>query len=373
MHVALVEPYLGGSHRAWAEGYAAHSSHAVDVVGLPAIHWKWRMQGAHVTLASRLAELGRPIDVVLAGDMVDVAGLIGLARASIGDAPVVTYFHENQLTFPLSDHDRPDLTYAMTNWTSMVASDLVVFNSQYHLEAWFDALPGFLARLPDQRHTALVAAVRDRSTVLPIGIDLAAIDAVPPSRGERPVVLWNQRWEYDKGPDEFAAALLALADDDVEFEVVLAGPQFDERPPAFGRLVERLGDRVAHAGEAAPDEYRSFLRRADVVVSTARHEFFGIAVVEAIAAGAFPVLPDRLVYPERIPASHHDHCLYRDDRHLVERLRWAIEHREDAARIAGELRSAMTTFDWRPVAARYDAVLEQVAAGQLPQRDWPNR
>jgi len=35
-----------------------------------------------------------------------------------------------------------------------------------------------------------------------------------------------------------------------------------------------------------------------VAVSTAAHEFFGIGMVEAAAAGALPVLPRRLAYPE---------------------------------------------------------------------------
>jgi hypothetical protein len=36
MRIALVDPYLGGSHRAWADGYAAHSRHHVTVLGMPA-------------------------------------------------------------------------------------------------------------------------------------------------------------------------------------------------------------------------------------------------------------------------------------------------------------------------------------------------
>ena len=35
-----------------------------------------------------------------------------------------------------------------------------------------------------------------------------------------------------------------------------------------------------------------------MIVSTADHEFFGISVVEAISAGASPLLPERLSYPE---------------------------------------------------------------------------
>ena len=33
-------------------------------------------------------------------------------------------------------------------------------------------------------------------------------------------------------------------------------------------------------------------------MSSANHEFFGIGIVEAIAAGAYPLLPNRLAYPE---------------------------------------------------------------------------
>ena len=45
-------------------------------------------------------------------------------------------------------------------------------------------------------------------------------------------------------------------------------------------------------------EYLDVLVNADVAVSTAIHEFFGIGIVEAAAAGAFPLLPLRLAYPE---------------------------------------------------------------------------
>ena len=40
MHVLLIAPYFGGSHRAWAEGYARHSRHRVDWLTLPARFWK---------------------------------------------------------------------------------------------------------------------------------------------------------------------------------------------------------------------------------------------------------------------------------------------------------------------------------------------
>ena len=40
------------------------------------------------------------------------------------------------------------------------------------------------------------------------------------------------------------------------------------------------------------------LGRCDIAVSTAFHEFFGLSVVEAAAAGCLPLVPRRLSYPE---------------------------------------------------------------------------
>ncbi len=50
---------------------------------------------------------------------------------------------------------------------------------------------------------------------------------------------------------------------------------------------------MAHFGYADEAQYAALLHRADVVVSTALHEFFGVAVVEAIYCGCFPMLPRR--------------------------------------------------------------------------------
>jgi len=370
--VALVEPYLGGSHRAWAEGYAAHSQLDVDVFGLPAVHWKWRLHGAHVTLAPRLAvAAGRdgPYDVLVASSMTNLPALLGLSRRAIGDVPAVLYVHENQLTFPLSPTDRVDLTYAMVNWTSMVAADLVVFNSRFHLDDWFAALPDFLARFPDHGHGRLIDQVAAKSTVAPVGADLRAIDRrhdrVARETSDpwgRPLVLWNQRWEYDKGTAELAAAIRALVDDGVPFDVALAGERPADDPVELVALRSLLGERLVHEGYADVDDYHELLQRADVVISTAHHEFFGIAITEAVYAGAFPVLPNRLVYPERIPPEHHDACLYRDGRELVARMRWALTHRREAAAVAAALRPVMAACDWSVVAPRYDALF----AGTMP-------
>ena len=363
VRVALVEPYYGGSHKAWADGYVAESAHDVTLVAHAARFWKWRMHGAHLTLAADLAvAFGTAPDVVLASSMMNVAAFVGAARYSIGDAPIAVYFHESQFAYPLSPLDRPDQTYPMVNWSSAAVADLAIFNSEFHRALFFEEAERFLRQFPDQPHGHLVRSVRDRSIVLPVGVDLQRIGTPPVRVDGPPLVLWNQRWEHDKGPDEFVGLMEALVAEELDFEVAVVGEQFVSAPESFDRLPGLLGDRLVAFGFVSDDEYVGLVRRAGIVVSTADHEFFGIAIVEAMAAGAFPVLPNRLVYPERIPDRYRSRCLYGDTEDLVASLRWALENSTQAAEIGRDLARTVNEYDWSAVAPAYDAALESVVA-----------
>jgi glycosyltransferase involved in cell wall biosynthesis len=133
-----------------------------------------------------------------------------------------------------------------------------------------------------------------------------------------------------------------------------------QEPEEFEAARDRLGERVIHFGRADRATYARLLWQADVVVSTAIHEFFGVAVVEAIYCGTFPVLPRRLAYPELLPANHHHRCLYDDFEGLMARLRWALEHPKAARRVSADLREVVASFDWGQMAPRYDAEMERV-------------
>jgi hypothetical protein len=103
VRIFLVSSYHSGSHRAWAEGYAAGSEHEVHLVTMPGAFWQWRLTGAFVSLAEAVDELadrhGRP-DAILATSLVDVAGLRGMVSRSLGQVPTALYMHENQITYP---------------------------------------------------------------------------------------------------------------------------------------------------------------------------------------------------------------------------------------------------------------------------------
>jgi glycosyltransferase involved in cell wall biosynthesis len=269
--------------------------------------------------------------------------------------------HENQVTYPPPPGASVDHSYGFTNWLSAAAADVVLFNSSYHLEEFYSVLPGLLGSLPDFTHVEEIVAVRSRSEVLPVGVDLdRLIDRPPPA--ERPVVLWNQRWEYDKNPRAFFAALYRLLEEGAAFDVILAGENFRNVPREFIEAQRKLGDRLLYQGFSPPEQYVELLARSDVVVSTAHHEFFGVAVVEAIAAGAFPILPRRLSYPELVPADFHARSLYDDDDQLVAQLRWALANRPAARAIAAELVPVMRKYGWGRVATAYDDRFDRLAA-----------
>jgi glycosyltransferase involved in cell wall biosynthesis len=372
LRVVVCEPYATGSHQAWAEGLAAHSAHDVRLVTHAGGFWKWRMQGAALTLAADIRRLVAdgwgPPDVLLVSDMVHVPALLGLARDLLAGVPVVVYFHENQLTYPTPEGGPVDLTYGMTNWLSMTAADRVVFNSAYHRTDALGAVPRLLRRFPDHRHDpALVEDVAARSSVLPVGINTARFGG-PRTAGDavddRPVVLWNHRWEYDKDPAAFFAALDRVVEAGIDFGLIVAGTSYQTVPPDFARARERFAalDRIVAFGTASDGDYPALLRRADVVVSTARHEFFGVAVAEAIAAGALPILPDRLSYPELVPHPHETY-LYDSPEGLVARLSWALTDHPGRRAAAAVATKHVGQFDWAEVAPRYDRLLAEVAAG----------
>jgi glycosyltransferase involved in cell wall biosynthesis len=278
--------------------------------------------------------------------------------------------HENQLTYPLPADPTTgpmrrqlgerDLHYAFINYASMLAADRVFFNSQYHLESFFEALPNFLRHYPEYNELNTIRTLRAKSQVLHVGLELDWLIQEQPDRSSTshvPLVLWNQRWEYDKNPAAFFEALDHLVAEGIPFRLALCGQQFGRQPSAFAAAIERLGGHLVHIGYANPTRYRQLLREAAVTVSTAEHEFFGISILEAIAAETFPILPDRLSYPELIPTPFHGHCLYENNRQLLDRLRWALTQPAEAEPIARQLAKAVERFSWQHLAPRYDASL----------------
>jgi glycosyltransferase involved in cell wall biosynthesis len=300
MNVLALEPYYGGSHRAFLDGWRAHSRHAWMLLTLPPHKWKWRMRHAPITFAEQLESTTTgtpPPEILLCTDMLNLAEFLGLAPEPIRRLPRVAYFHENQLTYPARHADERDAHFALTNLTTALAATAVWFNSAFHRDNFLAALAAWLRHMPDYQPLAAVERILAKACVQPPGID-----ALPPHsvRLSGPLhVLWAARWEHDKDPETFFEAMKLLKARGVPFRLSVIGAQFREAPPIFAAAAELFRAEIDRWGyQPTRTDYVAALQTADVLVSTAAHEFFGLSVVEALAAGCFPLLPRRLAYPE---------------------------------------------------------------------------
>lgn len=378
MNVLALEPWYGGSHKAFLDGLMKSSRHEFNAVTMTARFWKWRMHGGAVTMARKAEELvakGHSPDVIFATDMVNVPAFLAFTRRFFSDVPVVLYMHENQLTYPLLENQKRDYTYAYINYLSCLAADRVIFNSQFHFDEFMEALPRLLRQFPDYTHLKTAAEIRERCSVLHLGMklydhDKYATDFTQHAWGpgmQPPIVLWNQRWEYDKNPEAFFRLMNRLDDAGYSFRLILAGEHFEVLPVEFERAFERYAERILHYGYAEDfAEYSKLLHRADIVISTSIHEFFGIAMLEAIYCGCHPLLPNRLSYPELVPTPLHRPLLhapilYKDDDDLFATMKKILSGKEKPLPLS-TLKGIPKHLEWRHHVDRYDDLLEEVGA-----------
>jgi glycosyltransferase involved in cell wall biosynthesis len=366
MNILIIEPYLSGSHAAWAAEYAERSQHDVKILSLPGRHWKWRMHGGAITLARHFNASGHEPDLVIASDMLDLTTFLALTRDRMAGVKAVVYFHENQLSYPWSETDpdpryRRDVHYAFINVTSALAADSVVFNSDYHRRSFLDAVVPFLRSFPDYKETEAHQSIRAKSHVLPLGLDLKQFDRhrKDPEPGEPPLILWNHRWEYDKNPAEFFRALFELQNENLDFRVAILGESFTERPPVFDEAASRLRDRIVRLGYVKDfTTYAAWLWKADILPVTSIHDFFGASVVSAIYCNCYPLLPRRLAYPEHVPPACWDDHLYEGFADLVARLRQKIIDIAETRR--AKTQHFVSRYDWQAACPSYDRFFEAV-------------
>ena len=310
--ILALNAWHGGSHQAFLEGWACHSQHDFTILPLPAYKWKWRMRHSAVTFAQQLHEKisddqseYSTWDVLFCTDMLGLAEFSGLCPDSIRRLPSIVYFHENQLTYPTQKDDERDFHFSYSNMTSALAADSVWFNSTYHRDEFLNASRTLLRRMPDFRHEESVDQILARSEIQHPGIEGPTGNQSAGRTGRRaggPLrIAWASRWEHDKNPDLFFTALEELAKLRIPFEINVLGESFRNSPSCFEVAERKLSKYIRHWGFAeSRAEYFRILSESDVIVSTARHEFFGISVLEAAVVGCRPLVPRALAYPETL-------------------------------------------------------------------------
>ncbi|OUC45138.1 hypothetical protein D917_00180, partial [Trichinella nativa] len=131
--------------------------------------------------------------------------------------------------------------------------------------------------------------------------------------------------------------LIRLKSESFKFKISVLGENYQEKPgifhlysslcvvtfenlflDCFSEAEQTLNDNILNWGYLKSKvDYCNILKRAHVVVSTARHEFFGVSVLEAVYLGCWPLCPNALSYPE----IYDKQCLYNTEQQLYKQLR----------------------------------------------------
>jgi len=291
----------------------------------------------------------------------DLTTFLSLTKSRTAQIPNVVYFHENQLSYPWSASDKnveeKRNHYGFINLTSALSADHVLFNSKYHLDSFHRESLKLLKNFPDYNELESIEEIKDKSRVLYLGMDLSKFDDYQTKEKGSPLILWNHRWEYDKNPEPFFQCLYQLQKNDIMFQVVVLGENFHTTPNIFDAAKERLKKQIVHFDYCEDfSEYAKWLWKADIIPVTSNQDFFGGSVVESMYCNTYPLLPNRLTYPELLPRTLHSKHIYSNNEDLYIKLKKCILDIEETRKFSQK--KLFTSFDWKNIITNYDNLFE---------------
>ncbi len=321
MKVLLLSAYDADSHRYWRKGLVENfPQFQFTPLTLPARYFSWRVRGNSLSWAFQEREtLEADYQLIIATSMTDLSALRGFVP-HLATIPTVLYFHENQFAYPQTTQARRDVAPQILSLYSALCANTLAFNSDYNRSTFLAGVRQLLKQLPDHVPAGLEEELYARSCLLPVPLrqlDTSLNDPAHASfsrtrwrateEGGAWRILWAARWEYDKGPNLLLEIVRCLEAQAIDYRLCILGQRFRQVPAAFDEIRVITGERLVQFGyETSVVDYQQWLQSADLVLSTAEHEFQGVALQEAVTAGCIPVAPKRLVYPELLPTE----CLY---------------------------------------------------------------
>lgn len=363
--ILLLSPYDAYSHQQWRHTLTTmFPEWEWTVLTLPPRYFAWRVRGNSLSWAmGQKAILQREYDLLICTSLTDLSGLRGLLP-SLARIPTLVYFHENQFAYPTNGMTAgPDdklkrnmpassgdgiknttpasVEAAMLSLYTALCADRVLFNSRWNYQSFVSGCKTLLSKLPDHVPPGVIPMITEKSHIQAVPLPDALFERaarftrIPTAEAaetedSHPLnIVWNHRHEYDKGPALLLAIVQRLVQSDLPFRLHLLGQRFRQRPDEFTEIESML---EAHYQEKQitpglnqwlqnREDYLAHLQTADVVLSTALHDFQGLAIQEACIMGCLPLVPDALAYPEFIPANYR----YNATGSLAEQAESAVE------------------------------------------------
>ncbi len=298
--ILLLSAYNTPSHNSWCKGLVENfPEYNWGYLQLTPRFFSWRIRGNPLSFIHTNEEkLTQDYDLIVATSMVDLATICGIFP-NLARCRKVVYFHENQFAYPQPPNTPLRLEPLMVNLYSAVAADQIVFNTNFNYQSFFSGVFDFLKKMPDLTPIKYIESIKEKCQVLPV--PLQPVNSQQKIEKISNSIIWNHRWEYDKNPELFFSACKILQQRKIDFKLIVMGQQFRQSPEVFNQAKELFAENILCWGEQTREDYKSWLAKGEFVISTAIHEFQGLAVMEAVQHGAIPIIPNRLSYPEIFP------------------------------------------------------------------------
>ncbi len=381
MKILLLSAYDAVSHQYWRKGLvSAFPDYQWTVLTLPARFFAWRVRGNSLSWAlSEREKLIQPYDLIICTSMTDLSALKGLVP-ELASTPCLVYFHENQFAYPQSGREFNSVEPQMLSIYTALAADQVVFNTEFNRQTFLSGAKNLLKKLPDNVPRGIVESIEDKSSRIYVPLpdmapllDIASLSDKESSYERdttQPLsIVWNHRWEFDKGPSLLKAIISCLLTRNLPVKLHVVGQRFRYTPEIFDEIRALFKNNKANSNVSLStwgyiedkQKYQTLLNNTDIVLSTAKHDFQGISVMEAVQKGCIPLVPNQLAYPE-IFDKRFCYSLAESDAETANNVLSSIE-RYCLEKKEGRLTGApnLARFEWQVLKPDYRKLIEQVA------------
>jgi glycosyltransferase involved in cell wall biosynthesis len=211
--------------------------------------------------------------------------------------------------------------------------------------------------------------------VVPLGIGVDEFGEMPepgsfrrghPEIGHKQIILFFGRVNFKKGLDILAKAFGAVARRRQDVHLVIAGPDNE----GWGAQVrtwldeEGVGARTTFTGMVLGPEKLAVLRDANLFVLPSYSENFGLAVIEAMAAGLPVIISDQVNIWREVQAGRAGRVIPCDAGALADQILDLLAHPDAAAGMGQRGRAlVMERFPWprigRSLAEAYVRIIDE--------------
>jgi glycosyltransferase involved in cell wall biosynthesis len=350
LKVLFIEPFMQGSHATVVKNYREHSQHEIFPLTLRGKHWTKNLCSGAAKLSKRIDQDPSlsACDVVIATDLMQQGDFYTLQQKHFQNTAKIFFAHEHQFVPANGSTYDKDKNVKFSNIVSALCVDKCFFLSP-------SSMNEFISGIREYLNEAHVRSIEAKSESIDLGVEFSALERYKSEKStDCATVLWNHRLGNERNPLPFFRALKGLSAEGLNFRVIIAADiSTDEVSSELQSIIGQLGDKVIHAGFVkGRRKLAKLCWKSNISVSTSLAESFGLSVAESIYCKCWPVLPNRLTYPQFIPDQYHGDHLYNGDEDLIAKLRWAIMNFRGLK--TDVLQKRIAEYSWEKIAPKWD-------------------